>query len=409
MGSQSNRVAREREESRGRRAPVETEAERAEGEIGTGSGEMAALADLGVLSDRRLQYPCSEKHRQTLVMRAQRLFGNAATTRTLSALARDASEPPPGFVQRQAEEEEEEPVQAKPKAGLLVQRQGTPEEEEPVQTKANGTRSHSSVSGVVRDVLQSGAGRPLEEGVRALMESRFGHDFGDVRVHTGSKAAESAEAINARAYTAGRDIVFGAGQYAPTTAEGQRLLAHELVHTVQQSSGEMTLAEGRVISDPSDSYEREADRVAEQVSQRNAVEVGGVVAGANRALTGGGSGLAGAVVARQHASPEAPPATTPDAAPGPTSVPPEMVGLNQAQKNVLQALVMTPTLEALPRLTKRPPDIKGALQVGPAPNAVDDFIGAVNPSPVVAGELRVASSLLSASRPKNGGHRRRGR
>lgn len=67
------------------------------------------------------------------------------------------------------------------------------------------------------------------------MESRFGHDFGHVRVHTDSAAIESARTVNAVAYTVGQDIVFGAGQYAPGSDRGRRLLAHELVHTVQQN------------------------------------------------------------------------------------------------------------------------------------------------------------------------------
>lgn len=75
---------------------------------------------------------------------------------------------------------------------------------------------------------------PLDQGIRAYMEPRFGHDFGDVRVHTGTRAANSAREINALAYTAGKNVVFGARQYRPATGEGQRLLAHELAHVVQQ-------------------------------------------------------------------------------------------------------------------------------------------------------------------------------
>jgi outer membrane protein OmpA-like peptidoglycan-associated protein len=66
------------------------------------------------------------------------------------------------------------------------------------------------------------------------MESRLGHDFGRVRVHTGPRAAESARSIDARAYTAGRDVVFDSGTYRPGTSAGKRLLAHELTHVVQQ-------------------------------------------------------------------------------------------------------------------------------------------------------------------------------
>jgi hypothetical protein len=87
----------------------------------------------------------------------------------------------------------------------------------------------------VDTVLRGGGGRPLDAGTRSLMESRFGYDFTRVRVHSDQRAAESARAIDARAYTAGVNVVFGAGQYAPASTEGRRLLAHELAHVVQQS------------------------------------------------------------------------------------------------------------------------------------------------------------------------------
>ena len=88
---------------------------------------------------------------------------------------------------------------------------------------------------IIHDVLSSPS-RPLDPATRELMEPRFGHDFRGVRVHTDAKAAESAQAIGAAAYTVGQEVVFGAGRYAPGTAEGRRLLAHELTHVVQQAS-----------------------------------------------------------------------------------------------------------------------------------------------------------------------------
>ncbi len=89
---------------------------------------------------------------------------------------------------------------------------------------------------LVREGTRTG-GDPLAPEARAAMEPRFGHDFGQVRVHTDARAAESAQGMRARAYTVGPDIIFGTGQYAPTTNEGQRLLAHELTHVVQQTGG----------------------------------------------------------------------------------------------------------------------------------------------------------------------------
>jgi hypothetical protein len=80
-------------------------------------------------------------------------------------------------------------------------------------------------------------GQPLSGEIRSYFEPRFRHDFGSVRVHTGSEAAETAHAFGARAFTLGRHIVFGAGEYGPSTTAGRRLLAHELTHVVQQRSG----------------------------------------------------------------------------------------------------------------------------------------------------------------------------
>ncbi len=117
----------------------------------------------------------------------------------------------------------------------------------------------------VHEVVGSGAGSPLDAGTRTLMEDRLGHDFSEVRVHTGAKADESARSINAVAYTVGSDVVFGSGHYAPDTPTGQRTLAHELTHVVQQRAGpvEGTPAPGGVrLSDPSDRFEQAAERTA---------------------------------------------------------------------------------------------------------------------------------------------------
>src|SRR5436853_2111671 len=80
-------------------------------------------------------------------------------------------------------------------------------------------------------------GQPLDAASRAYFEPRFGQEFGNVRVHTGMSAARSARDVSAHAYTVGRNIVFGAGAYAPGTQTGRRLIAHELTHVVQQTGG----------------------------------------------------------------------------------------------------------------------------------------------------------------------------
>lgn len=95
---------------------------------------------------------------------------------------------------------------------------------------------HAHDAPPVVDRALRGASEPLDAPTRELMESRLGQDFGDVRVNAGELAGRSARALGALAYTSGRRIVFGEGQYAPATAEGRRLIAHELTHVVQQTA-----------------------------------------------------------------------------------------------------------------------------------------------------------------------------
>jgi len=138
----------------------------------------------------------------------------------------------------------------------------------------------------VHDVVGSGGGSPLDEQTRSTMESAFGASFDGVRVHTDAQASRSAESVGANAYTVGSDIVFRSGQFDPSSAAGQRTLAHELSHVVQQSQGPVdgTEAPGGIrVSDPSDRFERAADRTADQV-------MGSVQAGGPRQSSRGGSG-----------------------------------------------------------------------------------------------------------------------
>lgn len=112
---------------------------------------------------------------------------------------------------------------------------------------------------IVHDVLHS-PGQPLDAGTRAFFEPCFGHDFSQVRVHTDSLASKSSQAINALAYTVGRDIVFGAGQYAPHTKDGNRLLSHELTHVVQQQNCSPRKGEPILIGPAYDEHEAAAER-----------------------------------------------------------------------------------------------------------------------------------------------------
>jgi hypothetical protein len=118
------------------------------------------------------------------------------------------------------------------------------------QRKADHDSHAKSDSASASFVESLGSGRPLDPQTRAFFEPRFGADFSHVRVHTDPLAAESARAFTAQAYTVGRDVVFGAGQYAPGSNEGRRLLSHELTHVVQQANGQQLLLQRQLSSAP---------------------------------------------------------------------------------------------------------------------------------------------------------------
>src|SRR6266536_1436715 len=124
-------------------------------------------------------------------------------------------------------------------------------------------------SGEVHPEVQStinatrGSGTTLDRGVNDKLSPSLG-DLSDVRVHTDSTAHDLNHAVSARAFATGTDVYFAQGEYKPNTTDGDRLIAHELAHVVQQrgapTSGPLT------VSEPGDSLEREADRVANQIA-----------------------------------------------------------------------------------------------------------------------------------------------
>ncbi|WP_329055111.1 DUF4157 domain-containing protein [Streptomyces violaceus] len=118
-----------------------------------------------------------------------------------------------------------------------------------------------------KDIV-SGAGQPLDPGVRRELEERLGHDLSRVRLHTGRDAGQLADLLGADAVAVGQDIFFGEGAYRPGTDEGRRLLAHELLHTVQNPHGLGTLRAGRdlgAVSLPQQAIEREAESAAQEL------------------------------------------------------------------------------------------------------------------------------------------------
>jgi|GEM_PF-5953185 len=150
------------------------------------------------------------------------------------------------MLHRQPMEEENEEEE-------LIQRQSM-EEEEKLQAKE--LPGHTPiVIPQIQDQINTlrGGGQPLSESLRAFFEPRFGVDFSFVRIHNSSKAAETAHSIKARAFTIGRDIVFGKND--SNTHEGRRLLAHELMHVVQQTGGRQPMYQQPAFEDPQRGHE----------------------------------------------------------------------------------------------------------------------------------------------------------
>lgn len=140
-------------------------------------------------------------------------------------------------------------------------------------------RGRDSIESARPPVPRRSPGRALDAETRAYMEPRFGHDFSRVRVHADGPAAESAQAMNALAYTSGQDLVFDRDRYQPHSAAGRLLLAHELAHVVQQRAGAAQREsandsgeEARAAAAPL-SAEREADRAALSVAAGQATRV----------------------------------------------------------------------------------------------------------------------------------------
>lgn len=144
------------------------------------------------------------------------------------------------------------PLPVAPAPASRVQRACAACEDERVHRKESAAGAPQVTSDVAANVSAlRGGGRPLPDSTRAFFEPRFGADLGRVRLHTDARAAETARSINAKAFTVGRDIAFGAGQYAPHSREGQHLLAHELTHVMQQGDGIATApAETRIARQP---------------------------------------------------------------------------------------------------------------------------------------------------------------
>jgi hypothetical protein len=233
------------------------------GVFGSWGADGSEEANSKIASSPILQRRANGEMRAVLMRRVQQSAGNYKTQQLVAQLRRSS------IVQRACacggtcESCQEKGAQEK----------GVEEEESTVLQRSESAASSTGDSADAGIVPSDSASEPLPLETRRFMEPRFASDFSDVRVHTDSRAAQSAGALAADAYTTGRDIYFAAGKYAPSSREGQHLLAHELTHTVQQDEGRvpqnavaMQVADGVIIGHPNDPLEHEAETQADRAS-----------------------------------------------------------------------------------------------------------------------------------------------
>ncbi|MDS0283960.1 DUF4157 domain-containing protein [Haloarcula onubensis] len=161
---------------------------------------------------------------------------------------------------------------------MPVDAMGTPSKMEQYRQEGTIQRSAKNASPLgaettapdaVHEVLES-RGRPLPDRIQSDIEDRMDASFGDVTVHTGAKAADACDAINARAFTVGNHIAFNTGEYDPASPEGQHVLAHELAHVEQQTGGAISMLPQDDLDleiDPDPQLEREAEETAQRVME----------------------------------------------------------------------------------------------------------------------------------------------
>jgi hypothetical protein len=193
------------------------------------------------LQTRKINRSGSKASSVDRILYLQRTIGNQAVSRLIRSKAVQAKLRigQPGDVYEQEADRVTDEVMRMPEPEMQRQVDEEEEEEEEMLQAKSREDATPEVSNNLESQINAikGGGRPLAKSERAYFEPRFGTDFSQVRLHTDSQAAESTRPVNAKAYTLGQDVVFGAGQYAPGTSEGRRLMAHELTHVVQQTHG----------------------------------------------------------------------------------------------------------------------------------------------------------------------------
>ena len=180
--------------------------------------------------------------RASALLALQQTHGNRYVQRVVRGIQAKLKIGQPGDIYEQEADRVADEVMRMPEPKVKRQAEEEKEEEEKEKEEILQTKEVPSqipeVTSEFESRIQSlkDGGQPLPKSARAFFEPRFGQDFSRVRAHTDAQAAETAQTLNARAFTMGHDIVFGAGQYVPGTSEGRRLMAHELTHVMQQGA-----------------------------------------------------------------------------------------------------------------------------------------------------------------------------
>jgi hypothetical protein len=227
------------------------------------SAESSPERLLSILTSPELSHPINAFQKLNIINHLQKNYGNSNIQRMIQAKLKIGQ---PNDKYEQEADRIAEAVMRMPE--LQVQRRADEgEEEELSQTKGNPVQT-SEVEPDVEEGVTSlrGRGQALSESDKAFFKPRFGQDFSDVRIHSNPEASKMARALNAKAVTLCRDIVFGSGQYRPGTTAGRRLLAHELAHVVQQAGGSAQTQ--RDVNATNDMYEQEADHLARQYTHQ---------------------------------------------------------------------------------------------------------------------------------------------
>jgi hypothetical protein len=232
-----------------------------------GAGSEPPAVSYARLSHPALLHRANGPVRSSAFKRAQQTHGNHFVQRALS----QRKQGPTQFIQRECSCGGScSSCQASSSSLANKSTEASSSSDSLVQARRNsGSTSTQSANHDL--AIVGGQGEPLAEGPRNLMESGFGRDLSDVRIHKDESAATAAQALNASAYTSGRDIYFAKGEYAPESEAGKRLLAHELTHTIQQSEGKasassaMHLNNDVVVGRADDPLEAEADAVGASV------------------------------------------------------------------------------------------------------------------------------------------------